>query len=153
MPITPLFSPSTDYLIEECFVSGLRATIGAHLDAVQVYPAGGTVNNMTVRHNWLEAIDNSGNGVLANAAFFCSNGTYGGTVTVENNYLNATGFWTLRLYTATPTSGHIIRSNRWGRAGGPPCDLFRFTPAIWTDNKYLDNGEVINQPPIRTVEQ
>jgi len=44
-------------------------------------------------------------------------------------------------------SNATVRHNRWGRSAGlGPVYPSQWGSVVWTDNAFLDNGQVINRP-------
>lgn len=144
-------------LIEDSYISGQWGEGGSdpdHPDGIQFWGFG-TVSNVTIRHNYIDSanLNPDPTAVRVGACAFLADGSYR-NVTFEYNYCVKSagrgGYFHLRLASDQPTSGHVIRGNRFANRGSTsPVDLFRATPAVWSDNRYADNGELIPQPAVR----
>lgn len=114
----------------------------------------GTVTNVTVRRNTIDGTNISGEvGSFPNGnAIFLADATYV-NVKVEHNLFTRTndvgGYFHTTLASNDPTSGHVIRGNRFGQQGEVvACSLYRMTPGIWSDNRWLPSLDLISQPAI-----
>lgn len=144
-------------LIEDSYIGPQWGDGGSdpdHTDAIQMWGFG-TISNVVIRHNYIDStnISSDPTAVKVGACAFLADGSYE-AVTFEYNFCTRTndqgGYFHLRLCSNTPTSGHIIRGNRFGQRGSvTPVDLFRSTPSVWSDNRYTD-GTLIPQPNVRT---
>ena len=138
-------------LIEDSYISPQWGEPGDHTDGIQFWGFG-TVTNVTLRHNYIDSTNANPDpdAVKVGACAFLADGSYV-NVTFEYNYCtnSSGGYFHLRLASNDPTSGHIIRGNRFANRATTPVDLFRATPSVWSDNRYADNGELIAQPAVR----
>ncbi|MGC4000560.1 MAG: right-handed parallel beta-helix repeat-containing protein [Anaeromyxobacter sp.] len=136
------FVSASHVLLEDNLIDGLVGGDGAHLDGIQV--AGG--QDITVRHNRVEAVSPpiSGGGVNA-AIFFAADLGAISDVTVDCNLLiEQDGYYPLRIYDAR--GAVVVRRNRWVRGFlGAPVHVEDTGLAAWEDNAYED-GEAIPAP-------
>lgn len=139
-----------DVLIEDSYIAPQWGDSVDHPDGIQFWGFG-TVSNVVLRHNYIDSTNANPDGQRGGAGAFFADGTYE-NVTAEYNYftnLQGSTYFNLRLLSDNPTSGHIVRGNRFDHRG-VPIDLFRMTPKIFEDNRYADTGELIPQPRVRT---
>ena len=141
-------------LIEDSYISPQWGGGGPdpdHTDGIQFWGFG-TVSNVTIRHNYIDATNANPDptAVRVGACAFLADATYV-NVTFEYNLCtnSAGGYFHLRLLSNTWTSGHVIRGNRFANRSTVAVDLFRTSPAVWQDNRWADNGDLISQPPPR----
>lgn len=129
-------------LLEDNFIHGLVGDTGAHLDGIQAM--GGA--DLTIRHNWIEAVSPPiENGGVNAAIFFKPDKGTISDLTVECNMLiEKEGYYPLRI---TNSSGTIVvRHNRWQKGHlGAPVHVEGAVVTQWEDNQY-DDGEVIPAP-------
>jgi hypothetical protein len=134
-------------LIENNLIHNLKGDAGAHIDGIQILNG----NNITIRNNWVEVLDNPETGADGgpNAAILV--GVYlepTSNVTVECNMLiMKDGWYPLRIEDVTGKI--IVRHNRWrhGALNDIPVDYNNpgASSTVWEDNAFED-GIVIPDP-------
>lgn len=132
---------ASNILLEDNLIDGMIGGEGAHLDGIQVM--GG--NNITIRHNWIEAVSPPiiGGGVNA-AIMIAPDLSEINNVFVENNMLiEKEGYYPLRINARGKVQ---VTGNRFRKGHlGIPCHLSTTVLTKWEDNAY-DDGEVISEP-------
>jgi hypothetical protein len=104
-----------------------------------------------IARNWIEPADTGDTQGLSGALVMY--GDFGPIhdVTIQGNYLNGSGSYTLYAGTISgkrhPQASNVdVIGNRWGRVHqyGPVLGYSSYGGGTWEDNRYMDNGQLIN---------